>query len=82
MAVLSFNEGAVIEELRKVYGTGAFKGEPVPVHVVKYRALNYHGVRYDGVDRALRGLMDKGMVKKPRRGFYVPVTLAPKETEA
>ena len=68
MTVLTFNEGEVIAVIRRQSGLG----DPVPTHVVRDQVLRTHGIRYDAADRALAGLIRKGVAVKPSRGFYLP----------
>lgn len=69
MAELTANEGIVVQIVRRQ----ARQGDPVSAGVIKSQARK-HGVMYDSVDRALRGLLFKGLVVKPSRGFYLPAS--------
>ena len=67
MAVLTDQQAVVLDIVRRQ----ARVGSPVPTHVIKDAAAR-HSVHYDGVDRALRGLITLGLIRKPTRGFYLP----------
>lgn len=68
MPVLTDNEATVLDIVRQ---QGRY-GDPVAASTIKDHALNGHGIRYDSVDRALRGLISLGKVKRPSRGYYMP----------
>jgi RIO-like serine/threonine protein kinase len=46
-------------------------GDPVPTGVIKDAVRGV--VSYDGVDRALKRLLARGVVRRPTRGFWLPV---------
>lgn len=66
---LTHNEAAVIDILR-TFGRLTEVDGSLPVSTIKNKALDRAGVRYDQVDRALRGLISLGLVERPRRGYY------------
>src|SRR4051794_18418387 len=68
MPTLTYNEGCAIDVIRRQ----ARYGDPVPTHVV-CDYLRDRGISYDATARALRGLVNLGVARKPTRGFYLPV---------
>jgi len=71
MSVLTYNEGLAIDVIRRQHKR---YNDAVAAWDVRDRLLHSHGVRYDSANRALRGLVDKGVASKPSRGYYLPST--------
>jgi hypothetical protein len=74
MPVVTHNEGVVIDVLR----SQGRQGDPVAAWVVRDSAGRY-GLSFDAVNRALTGLVSKGLAIKPSRGFYLPISTADTE---
>lgn len=58
---------AIVRDLNAVFGP------PTAAMFIRDEAHKRFGIRYDAVNRALRELVDTGLLVKPRRGFYAPV---------
>lgn len=66
MATLTYNEGIVIEIIRRQ----CRQGDPVATAIV--RRCAWPMVSSDATDRALAGVVAKGLAVKASRGFYLP----------
>lgn len=67
MPELTPNEAAVLGVVRHETRLG----DPVRSADVQHRASG-RGVAYEATTRALRSLLDQGLLTKPSRGFYLP----------
>ena len=66
--VLTFNEAEVVDAVRR----RAVAGVPVPARLVRMAVWDSHRIPYDAAHRALTGLVKKGLLTKPSRGYYLP----------
>jgi len=67
MAESNDHERAVLSNVRRWH---AHHGAPVAADFA--RGLDLRGPSYDQATRALRSLVSKGLLSKPRRGYYLP----------
>lgn len=67
--LLTPKQATVLSELKLSYRR--WSPDAVPTFILKMR-VNNMGVSYDAADRALKALLELGLVERPKRGYWRP----------
>lgn len=73
MAVLTTTEANMLSVVRALLPGLIDPAAGVDTHTVRMYAWDRYRITYDQAHRGLRGLLDKGLVSKPKRGHWVLV---------
>lgn len=65
MPEFTHHEANVLDAVRRLSKTF----DPIPVFLIRDRALGA-GTRYDSANTALTRLVSRGLLEKPKRGYY------------